>query len=87
MSEERKSPGWAIYWDLDPWKNEDIRAMITRLRVSEITDWKVDALAQAAHRATPWAGRPIPWEELGEAVRAVSRDKARRALEMGVPGS
>lgn len=63
-------------------RDENIVAMVARLaRGDRTAEWKVEALAQAVHRATPWAGRPIPWDEITERHREESRGFARWALE------
>lgn len=62
-------------------RDEDIMRMVKRLQHGGVTHWKVDALAQAVHRATPWAGRPIPWDELSEASRVRGWIAARWTLE------
>ncbi len=41
----------------------------------------VETVARAAHRATPWAGRPIPWDEISEHGREEGRAHALWALE------
>lgn len=49
----------------DPYRDdENIVAMVKRLRHGKRADWKVENVARAVLIATPWAGRPIPWDEM-----------------------
>lgn len=66
--------------------NEDIQAMVRRLGRGEITDKKVEWVATAVHRQTPWAGRPIPWDQISERGREQDRECARWALERAAAG-
>lgn len=60
---------------------DEIKTLVNELALGEITDEKVDTLAQAVHKATPWAGRPLRWERMTDDYRHDHRYFARWALE------
>lgn len=75
------------YWHPSAYaRDENIQAMVRRLGRGEITNDRVEWLATAVHRATPWAGRPIPWDEITERHREQQRECARWALERAAAG-
>lgn len=49
-------------------------------RNPRITNIAIEKGAIALHRATPWAGRPIPWEEMSERSKERTRDQAYAVL-------
>lgn len=59
----------------------NIKRRVTGLAKGRITAEKVDHLAQAVHKATGWAGRPVPWEEMSEGYRQQAREHARWTLQ------
>lgn len=61
-------------------RSADVQMMLRRYLGRTITDKVVLAVAQAALRATPWAGTPKPWGELTEAHRLELLDSAAWAL-------
>lgn len=64
-------------YDRDP----DVQMSVRRWATVTLTESTVSAVARAALRATPWAGRPKPFDELTESHQAELLEHARWALE------
>lgn len=58
-----------MVWDVnDPFRNyrdENVLRMADRLARGEITDEKAEFLARAHHHTIGWAGRPVPFDDIG----------------------
>lgn len=59
----------------------EIQKTVERLAALDITDAHIEFLARRVHKATGWAGTPIPWDKWTEAGRQEGLAHARAVLE------
>jgi hypothetical protein len=71
-----------------PWRypspyvqNANLRQTVRGLAAGTVTTEKIEWLAVHTHKLTPWAGKPIPWDEISEEQREEQREFAQWALE------
>lgn len=70
-----------IYRISSAYRNEDIVAMIDRLsRAKEITATQAAWVARRVHQCTPWAGRPVAWEDMSADFRREATTTAHMML-------